>query len=128
MILLLILFSHLVLQPVQTETTKNASAECEVIQFYEIITPEQGTKVLTKLGEVEEVILILKPVRIDEGTYEVEITKKAPNLYQINQAKDIRLTKYCIETRYCNEYANYKKAVFKVESNFGQTKGKLVFK
>jgi len=128
MILLLILFSHLVLQPVQTETTKNASAECEVIQFYEIITPEQGTKVLTKLGEVEEVILILKPVRIDEGTYEVEITKKAPNLYQINQAKDIRLTKYCIETRYCNEYANYKKVVFKVESNFGQTKGKLVFK
>jgi hypothetical protein len=127
MILLLILFSHFVLQPVQTETPKNASAECEVIQFYEMITPEQGTKVLTKLGEVVEATFILKPIRIDEGSYEVEINRKAPNLYQINQAKDIRLTKYCIETRYCNEYANYKKAVFKVESNFGLTKGKLVF-
>jgi hypothetical protein len=67
-------------------------------------------------------------VRIDEGTYEVEITRKAQNLYQINQARDIKLTKYCIETKYCNEYANYTKAIFKVESNFGQTKGKLSFK
>jgi hypothetical protein len=128
MILLLILFSHFALEPVHTETTKNASTECEVVQFFEMITPELGTKVLTKSGEVEEAAFILKPVRIDEGTYEVEITRKAANLYQIIQAKDIRLTKYCIETRYCNEYANYKKAVFKVESNFGQTKGKLVFK
>jgi hypothetical protein len=128
MILLLILFSHFALQPVHTETTNNASAECEVVKFYEIITPDQGTKVLTKSGEVEEATFILKTVRIDEGTYEVEITRKALNLYQINQAKDIRLTKYCIETRYCNEYATYKKAVFKVESNFGLTKGKLVFK
>jgi hypothetical protein len=126
MILLLIYFSQLVF--VSSETIIAASAECEVVQFYEIITPEQGTKVLTKLGEVEEAAFILKTVRIDEGAYEVEITRKAPNLYQINQAKDIRLTKYCIETRYCNEYANYKKANFKVESNFGQTKGKLSFK
>ncbi len=128
MILLLTYLIHFALNPFFIETVNSATTECEVIQFYEIITPEQGTKVLTKLGEVEEVTFILKPVRIDEGTYEVEITRKAPNLYQINQAKDIRLTKYCIETRYCNQYANYKKAVFNVESNFGQTKGKLVFK
>jgi len=128
MILLLILFSHFALQPLHTETTKNASTDCEVVQFYEMITPELGTKVLTKSGEVVEANSILQQVRIDEGTYEVEITRKAPNLYQINLAKDIRLTKYSIETRYCNEFANYKKAVLKVESNFGQTKGKLVFK
>ena len=128
MIFLLIYLIHFALNPFYFETVNSTSSECEVIQFYEIITPEQGIKVLTKSGEVEEATFILKPVRIDEGIYEVEITRKAPNLYQINEAKDIRLTKYFIETRYCNEYANYKKAVFKVESNFGQTNGKLVFK
>lgn len=128
MILLLILFSHFALEPVHTETTKNASNECEVVQFFEMITPEQGTKVLTKSGEVEEATFILKPVRIDEGTYEIEISRKAPNLYQINQAKDFKLTKYCIETRYCQEFANYNKVTFVVTGNFGLVRGKLVFK
>ncbi len=128
MIILLIYFSHIFLNPFHHLSTKPASVECEVVQFYEIITPEQGTKVLTKSGEVQEATFILKPVRIDEGTYEVEITRKAPNLYQINQAKDFKLTRYCIETLYCHEFANYTKAIFKVESNFGQTKGKLGFK
>jgi len=128
MILLMILFCHFALQPVHNETTKNAPAECEVVEFYEMITPEQGTKVLTKTGEAEEATFILKPVRIDEGTFEVEITRKAPNLYQIIQAKDIKLTKYCIETRYCHEFANYNKATLKVESNIGQTNGKVSFK
>jgi len=67
-------------------------------------------------------------VRIDEGTYEVENSRKAPNLYQISQARDIKLTKYRIETKYCQGFAYYTKAILKVESNFGQTKGKLIFK
>jgi len=128
MILLLFYFSHLALNPFYNETAKNASVECDVVQFYEIITSEQGVKVLTKSGEVQEVTFILKPVRINEGTYEVEISRKALNLYQISQARDIKLTKYCIETKYCQEFANYTKAIFKVESNFGQSKGKLIFK
>jgi hypothetical protein len=128
MIILLIYLSHFYIIFSHDETVKTANTECEVIQFYEILTTEQGVKVLTKLGEVEEATFILKPVRIDEGTYEIEITRKAQNLYQINQARDIKLTRYCIETKYCNEYANYTKAIFKVESNFGQTKGKLSFK
>jgi hypothetical protein len=128
MIILLIYLSHLSIIFSHDETVKTANTECEVIQFYEILTTEQGVKVLTKLGEVEEATFILKPIRIDKGSYEVEITRKAPNLYQINQARDIKLTRYCIETKYCNEYANYTEAILKVESNFGQTKGKLSFK
>lgn len=128
MIFLLIYFSQLAFYPFDIETVKASASVCEVVQFYEITSPEQGTKVLTKSGEVQEATFLLKPVRIDEGTYEVEISRKAPNLYQINQARDIKLTKYCIETRYCHEFANYTKAIFKVESNFGQTKGKLTFK
>jgi len=128
MILLLIYFSQLIFFPIHFETAKAGVSECEVLQFYEIITPEQGMKVLTKSGEVQEATFILKSVRIDEGTYEIEITRKAQNLYQINMARDIKLTKYCIETRNCQEFANYTKAIFKEESNFGQTKGKLSFK
>ena len=128
MILLIIYFSHLFLNPFHHESTKPASAECEVVQFYEIVTPEQGTKVLTKSGEVVEATFILKPVRIDEGTYEVEITRKAPNLYHINQARDFKLTKYCIETQYCHEFASYNKATLVVTGNFGLVRGKLSFK
>ena len=128
MILLLICFNHLFLNPFLLESAKSASAECEVVQFYEIITSEQGVKVLTKSGEVQEVTFILKPVRINEGTYEVEISRKAPNLYQISQARDIKLTKYCIETKYCQEFANYNKATLVVTGNFVLVKGKLSFK
>lgn len=59
MILLLIYISQLTFFAFNIETVKAGVSECEVVQFYEIITPEQGTKVLTKSGEVEEATFIL---------------------------------------------------------------------
>lgn len=125
-LLFLIVFSIFNLNP----AIARATTTCEVVAFYELATTEPGTKVLTNQGNVEEVNLLLKPVRLDEGAYDIEITRKAPNLYQIlscPQNSKIATNKYYLETRYCHEFANYSKAVLKVEGNFGVVKGKITF-
>lgn len=104
---------------------------CEVVAFYELATTETGVKVVTNQGNLEEASLLLKPARLDEGSYEIEITRKATNLYQIvdcRQNSKIAPNKYYLETRNCHEFANYDKAILKVEGNFGNVKGKLNFK
>lgn len=99
-----------------------SGTECEVRQFYEAVQPDTGVKVITTADDFEEVKLILVPYKMKEGISEVEITRKGSNIYQIDR------TKYYIETRYCNEYANFEKVVLVVENNFGNTKGKIIFK
>lgn len=94
---------------------------CDVANFYEAIIPNNGVKVLTSGGSLEEIELILTPAKIKEGTYEIEITRKGSNLYKLEG------TKYYIETRYCYEYATYDDAILKIESNYGYTKGTVFF-
>ena len=97
------------------------SGQCEVAQFYQAVIPENDVKVLTSGGGIEEPELILYPANFDEGTYEIEITRKGSNLYKLEG------TDYYIETRYCYEYSMYDDAVLKVESNYGYTKGTIYF-
>lgn len=99
-----------------------SGTECEVKQFYEAVQPDTGVKVITTTDNLEEVKLILKPTKMEEGTSTIELTRKGRNIYQIDR------TKYYIETRYCNEYANFEKVILVVENNFGYTKGKIIFK
>jgi len=97
-----------------------SGTECEIRQFYEAVQPDTGVKVITTANNLEEVKLILIPYKMKEGISEVEITRKGSNIYQIDR------TKYYIETRYCNEYANFEKVILVVENNFGNTKGKIM--
>ncbi len=99
-----------------------AGTEYEVKQFYEAVELDNGEKVITNAEKLEDVKLILVPYKMKEGTSIVEITRKGSNIYQIYR------TKYYIETRYCNEYANFKKVVLVVRNNYGYTKGKIIFK
>jgi len=99
-----------------------SGTECEVKQFYEAVQPDTGVKVITTADNLEEVKLILKPTKMEEGTSTIELTRKGSNIYQIDR------TKYYIETRYCNEYANFEMVVVVVENNFGNTKGKIIIK
>lgn len=76
---------------------------------------------MTSGGDLEEAELILIPTKIEEGTYQIEITRKGSNIYKLEG------TKYYIETRYCYEYATYDDAILKVESNYGYQKGTVYF-
>jgi hypothetical protein len=106
----------------QTSLPDITSSEFDVAGFYRGTTPTTGTKVLTQSDQLDDAQLILVPLKIDEGDYAISVTRKGSNLYLIDN-KNIY-----IETKYCYEYSMMQKAVLKVESNFGMTKGKLVFK
>ena len=99
-----------------------SGTECEIRQFYEAVQPDTGVKVITTADSLEEVKLILKPTKMEEGTSTIELTRKGSNIYQIDR------TKYYIETHYCNEYANFKKVSLVVGNNYEYTKRKIIFK
>jgi hypothetical protein len=95
--------------------------ECDVVDFYKVIAPESGVKILTTLGSIEEAEYILLPLKLDTGRYKISLTRKGSNLYKID-GKDIY-----IETRYCYEYAIMQDAILSVEGSYGYTKGKIIF-
>lgn len=94
----------------------------DVAEFYEVGTPERGTKAIGRHDKVIDVQYFLTPTRVDTGKYIVKVKKIGDNLYQV---KDSDL---CVETRYCHEWALYgEEVVLIVESNYGFTKGKIIF-
>jgi hypothetical protein len=100
-------------------------AECDVKNIYEATEPDNGITVLTDDGELKDlgevVEYILSTVKLDEGKYQIEVTRKNSNLYEV------RGQNIYIETRYCYEYANYDDAILILESNYGYSRGKIIF-
>jgi len=94
---------------------------CDVRRFYEAITPEFGVKVITALGELVEPELILVPTQLDEGSYQVYITREANNMYKIEG------TTYYMETVACYEYVYFQEAILKVLNAGGYNYGTIFF-
>lgn len=122
-ILIFIIISVLLISPSfkNPNSTGASGNNCEVANFYKAIVPESGTKVLTSSENLEKAELILVPALFEEGTFNIEISRKGSNIYKLEG------TNYYIETRYCYEYATYEDVILKVESNYGFTKGTLYF-
>lgn len=99
-----------------------AESSYDISEFYSVIKPSFGTKAVGRYDKVVEVEYILSPTKVDKGKYVVEVKKIGDNLYQV---KD---TDLCVETRYCHEWASFsEKVVLIIESNYGYTKGKIIF-
>ncbi|MEB2786386.1 hypothetical protein [Algoriphagus persicinus] len=98
-----------------------SSSDYSIAEFYEAIDVDSDVKVLTRNGDLEEIEYILEPTTMKTGVFEVKVTREADDLYQIVG------TDYFIETLYCYEYASYESVILKVESQYGYTKGKLIF-
>ena len=99
-----------------------AESSYDISELYSVIKAPAGTKAVGTYDKAVEVKYILTPTKIDTGKYAVEVTKIGDNLYQI---KD---TEICVETRYCHEWASFsEKVVLIIESNYGYTKGKIIF-
>ena len=104
-----------------TSFHKPISNECDIGGFYKGMKPTDGTKILTAGDDLEDVKLILVPMEIEKGNYVVKITRKGSNLYLVDD-KHIY-----IETKNCYEYSYSQEVILKVESNYGYTKGKIIF-
>lgn len=118
LIIEVVLFSLISFKP--SEVAVNID-KCDVKEIYEIVNRPRESVVLTTSGSLVEVDQILIPVRMKEGTYEVEVTRKGKNVYQLVNME------YVLETKYCNEYARRDDALLKVENHYGSTKGVLIF-
>ena len=102
----------------------NAFAEnsYDISEFYSIYKPEVGTIAISSFSTTENVEYILTPTKLEAGKYDVEVKKIGDNLYQVKDS-DI-----CVKTRYCHEWASFaEKVVLIIESNYGYTKGKVIF-
>lgn len=99
-----------------------AESSYDISELFTVIKPASGTKAVGKYDKTIEVEYILTPAKVDTGKYVVEVKKIGDNLYQI---KD---TDICIETRYCHEWASFaEEVVLIIQSNYGYTKGKIIF-
>lgn len=99
-----------------------AESSYDISELYSVVKAPSGTKAIGTYDKTIEVKYILTPTKVDTGKYVVEVKKIGDNLYQI---KD---TEICVETRYCHEWASFsEKVVLIVESNYGYTKGKIIF-
>lgn len=102
--------------------TANAESSYDIAELYSVIKPASGTKAVGRYEKTIDVEYILSPTKVDKGKYVVNVTKIGDNLYRIKDS-DI-----CVETKYCHEWASYsEEVVLIIESNYGYTKGKIIF-
>lgn len=102
----------------------HAQTKCDIKEIYRAsdLSQVDHDAVVLADGELHEDALILVPTTLDQGVYEIEIKREDSNLYRILD-QDL-----FIMTRYCYEYASYREdALLRWESNYGYTKGQLIF-
>lgn len=97
------------------------SSSYDVVKVYKGVKLANGAKVLDNYSNVSEATMVLVPTRLDEGVYEISVTRKGPNLYKVEG------TSLYIETRYCFEYAYSETVILKYEGFYGYTVGELIF-
>lgn len=105
-------------RPVKMEV---GSSSYDIAGIYEKVELKSGTKVIDAMGNVSDASAVLVPTKVDEGKYEVELTRIDKDLYQICG------TSLYIETKYCYEYATWDDAILNITSNYGYTRGEVIF-
>ena len=91
---------------------------CEVVGIYEVVEPPPGTIGITSMGMLEELSALLVPSSPDAGNYEVTVTHKASDLYEIIGSNML------IRTQYCFEFVYYQEAILQLTYN---GTGRLIF-
>lgn len=99
------------------------SSSCDVTEVYQSTALNEissDARILTN-GELVSDALILVPTELDEDVYSFDVTKEGDNLYKVDYQN------IYFETNYCYEYATSQEVILKWESNYGFTKGKIIF-
>lgn len=117
-----LLFTTVIIILSASTSIKGAEANnYDIAGIYEKVDLKSGSKVLDSYGNVKEAKAVYVPTKIDTGKYEVELTRIDSNFYQICG------TNLYIETKYCYEYATRDEAILNVTSNYGYTRGEVIF-
>ena len=103
-------------------TIYNSTANSyDIAGIYEKQELKSGSKVIDSYNDVKDAKYVLIPTKVDTGKYEVELTRIDTNFYQICG------TSLVIEAKYCHEYANRDDAILSITSNYGYTRGEVIF-
>ncbi|MBQ8424057.1 MAG: hypothetical protein IJY36_07380 [Coprobacter sp.] len=97
------------------------SSGYDIADIYEKVELRSGAKALDAYGNLSDAKAVFVPTKLDPGKYEVELNKIGSNFYQIYG------TSYCIETKHCYEYAMREDAILNITSNYGYTRGEVIF-
>ena len=98
-----------------------SSSIYDIVGIYEMVELKEGAKVLDAYDNVQDAEVVFIPIRMDTGTYEVELTRIDDNFYHICG------TSQYIETRYCYKYAVREDAILNIKTNYGYTRGEVNF-
>ena len=101
-------------------STSQASSY-DIAGIYEKTELKAGSKAIDSYNDVTDAKYVLIPTRVDTGKYEVELTRIDSNFYQIYG------TSLVIETKYCHEYATRDDSILSITSNYGYTRGEVIF-
>ncbi len=118
--LLLIVVAPILLSSSTHEATRS-SESYDVVCIYEKIDLKSGAKSLDSYGNIKDAKAVFEPTDLDRDKYTVELTRIDSNFYQICG------TSLYIETRYCYEYAIREDAILNITSNYGYTRGEVIF-
>ena len=114
----------LMLIPVLTSaavSSDSGSDKYDIVRFYELVDVDSGAKAMDTYGSLHEIKSLYLPTKIDEGRYTVKVTREDSNFYRICD------TDLFIETRYCYEYAAREEVLLNLTSNYGYTRGEIIF-
>ena len=115
------LIGCLVLTSYSFDGSNSSSDSYDIAGIFEKVEVPDGSKVLISFDGLKETDAIFVPSKLETGKYTVEVTRVEGNFYQICD------TDLYIETRYCYEYATREEVVLNITSNYGYTKGEIIF-
>jgi hypothetical protein len=103
----------------------NSQTSCEIEEIYQAtdLRSIDSDAVVFSNGDLIDNYdtQILSPKTLEVGKYVLNVTRKNANLYKID-GSDLY-----IKTKYCYEYGYSVEVVLDWESNYGYTKGNLIF-
>lgn len=94
---------------------------CDVRGIYNAVDTPPGSLSLNRFGDPEEVEQLLVPTKLDDGVYDVSVTRKGKDLYRVDGTSSF------VATRYCYEYAYSQKAVLRYRGVGTRGAGSLIF-
>lgn len=107
--------------PADNQLSSNSSSIYDIAEIYEQVELKDNTKVLDKYDNIIDAKKIFVPTKYNTGRYDVELTKIDTDFYHVVG------TSIYIETKYCYEYAYRDEAILNITSNYGYTRGEVIF-
>lgn len=98
------------------------AGQCEISVIYTTVDLPDNAKVLTQNGSFSTVSLLLKPTELAPGEYEYSLTRRATNLYKVEN------TSMYIETKLCFNIGFEQASTIIINNPDGFVKGTVIFK